>query len=337
MTAGMVGADSEELRRLAARCAQAAGQIDTLARTLRQRLYSAGWDGHDAQTFRRDWEGRHSPVLTSVASGLRAAGQTLLAEAQQQTDASSARAGAGIPFWAAALATASGRGVARALPASTAAALVQFLVKISDPGTRLAISAVWERTLGIERSVGGSGSYGFLPYDYRASASAEARVYGDASAELSSDGLTAQAGIGAGLAATLAARGRLGNDHVNVRGGAHVSAEASAKATGSAELGPRGGTVLGGVSAGARLEAGVDGNVKVSGVDVGARGEVYAGVDVHAEVEASFTVDKIKAEIDVGAAFGFGGGVSVDVEVSPLEIARDVNREAEKAWKGLLR
>jgi hypothetical protein len=162
-------------------------------------------------------------------------------------------------------------------------------------------------------------------------------VHADGSAELSREGLTAQATVGGALLATLAAQGRLGNDHVNARGAAHVSAEASAEASARAHLGPDGGALRGGVSAGARLEAGVDGNVKVSGVDVGARGEVYAGVDFHAQVETSFTADSIRTEIDVGAALGVGGGMSVDVEVNPRELAHDVNREAEKLWSGLFR
>ena len=53
----MTGADAEAVRRLAARCTEAAGQIDTLARSLRSRLYSAGWDGPDAQAFLRNGRG----------------------------------------------------------------------------------------------------------------------------------------------------------------------------------------------------------------------------------------------------------------------------------------
>jgi hypothetical protein len=48
----------------------------------------------------------------------------------------------------------------------------------------------------MERVVDGSGSSGVIPYEYRASAAVEALVYAEASAELSRDGLTAQAGLG---------------------------------------------------------------------------------------------------------------------------------------------
>ena len=329
----MIGADVGAVRQLAAGCGRAAAQMDALAGSLRQRLYSAGWDGDDAQAFRRDWEGRHAPVLTAVAAALREAGRLLLSEAQQQVDASSVRGVAAAAPMVSVLAAAPGR--AGGLPIDGLLSLATVLASITDPEARLSATAAWERAWTLQRGVDGSGRFGVVPWEYSATAALEARVHADAGVELSSDGLTAEVALGAAIAATLTASGRIGNDHVNAHGSAHVSAEASAEATATAHLGPDGGSVRGGVSVGARAEAGVDGGVKVSGVDVGGRGAVYAGVDFHAQAEASFTADRVKAQVDVGAALGFGGGVSVDVDVAPHEIVQDVGREAEKLWNGL--
>ena len=335
MSGPMTGADADAVRRLAARCAEAATLIDTLARSLRSRIYAAGWDGPDAHAFQRDWNGRHVPALTSVAAGLRAAGEHLTGEAEAQTRASDA--GTARPTGA------------PPVPVSSTA-MLDFLSRIGDPTLRASVARAWERgvdapalraslAVAWEESLGelraeaeGTTTAGGVPVSYASSATLEARVRASAGVGLTSESLTAQASAGAVLAATLAARGRVGTDLVNVEGSASVSARASAEASARARVGPEGASVRAGGAIGARVEAGVEGEVEVSGIEAGGRATAYAGVDLHAYVEASFSADSIKAEVDVGAALGIGGGVSFDVEIDPGELVDEVGDEAERLW-----
>lgn len=93
MSTGMVGADVDSLRQFASRVGQSASTLDSLSQAVRWQLYSAGWDGGDAEAFRRDWDSQHAPAIQAVASHLRTSSQRLLAEAQQQENTSNSYGG----------------------------------------------------------------------------------------------------------------------------------------------------------------------------------------------------------------------------------------------------
>lgn len=91
----MVGADADQLDRLAARMQQTSTALSLLSKTIGVALRAAPWFGGVADVFRNRWSGDHARSLAETASFLRENADVLRANAQQQRDASSATGGGG--------------------------------------------------------------------------------------------------------------------------------------------------------------------------------------------------------------------------------------------------
>lgn len=89
----MYGADVDQLRQMARSFSQVATSLDTISAGLRQASNSAPWRGMDAERFRAVWENTHQRQLASAAEALREGASALLANADQQEEASSGTGG----------------------------------------------------------------------------------------------------------------------------------------------------------------------------------------------------------------------------------------------------
>lgn len=92
----MVGADVDELRQLASTFNARAAQLKSIESQLNWRIHSAPWEGHDVSRFVNDWNTRHRRVIASAAVSITNAAQDLLANADQQEQASTAGYAGGI-------------------------------------------------------------------------------------------------------------------------------------------------------------------------------------------------------------------------------------------------
>ncbi|NND02617.1 MAG: hypothetical protein HKN91_07505 [Acidimicrobiia bacterium] len=80
-----LGADVEQLDRMAAKFEQHAGQIEDTIRILGGEVESVWWEGSDAQRFKSDWNGTHRSNLQRLCQELRqTAGQVKKQAAQQR-------------------------------------------------------------------------------------------------------------------------------------------------------------------------------------------------------------------------------------------------------------
>jgi len=86
----MVGADIGELRELAAIFNARAAQLKSIESQLNWRIHSAPWQGHDVSRFVQDWNIRHRKVILGASASIASAAQGLLANAEQQEQASAA-------------------------------------------------------------------------------------------------------------------------------------------------------------------------------------------------------------------------------------------------------
>ena len=91
----MVGADVDELERLAVRMAEEARRLDLLGATLSRQLQTTPWRGARSDRFRAEWRTRHIRQLREAAGFLRHGGDVLAHNARQQRHASSAVSGSG--------------------------------------------------------------------------------------------------------------------------------------------------------------------------------------------------------------------------------------------------
>lgn len=90
---GMVGADLEQLRSLAASYDRAATQLRQTSTAVRNGIQISAWVGPFAIRFRRMWDSEHSVQLIRAAAALSAQARVLRLEADQQEHASKAAGG----------------------------------------------------------------------------------------------------------------------------------------------------------------------------------------------------------------------------------------------------
>lgn len=91
---GMVGADLEELRALAASFERAATQLTETGRRVRSGIQISAWVGPFAVRFRSTWDSEHSVALRRAAEALSAQARQLRQKADQQESVSSVAAAA---------------------------------------------------------------------------------------------------------------------------------------------------------------------------------------------------------------------------------------------------
>ncbi|MEL7975458.1 C2 family cysteine protease [Isoptericola sp. F-RaC21] len=81
---GRLGADPEDLRRLASAFERAGEGLEDDARQIGTTIRAAGWDGPDAQRYLSRWESSCKPVLLGVGRDLTSTAATLRGEARAQ-------------------------------------------------------------------------------------------------------------------------------------------------------------------------------------------------------------------------------------------------------------
>lgn len=170
---------------------------------------------------------------------------------------------------------------------------------------------------GVEGNLGQHGKY-----DASGFVGAEAKA--DASVSLGKEGLRAKAGAEAFAGAKGEAGIAYDNGPLAAHAGASAMAGAEAKADTSLAIGKEGITARARADAFAGAKAAAEVGASIAGIGGTVGGEVYAGIGGHAEVDAAFTAERVKVNVDVGAAVGIGAGVKFSVDVQPKEFVDDV-------------
>ena len=326
------GMNVAEVRQLAHSMRQGADRLRAVVSTVDGRVNHSSWVGPQAERFRHEfWPARRSQILHAAAE-LQGLAQSAGNNADEQERASGGQVSGGSSAWTSYSSLVQSTLLSLGLSA-TGATLQETLRRlITDPTVRLAVERSLERVVGWQNS--GNGSLGGVPAEYRLSAEAYARVYGNAGFEFDSRHLAADAEAGAIIGARLQADGHIGNEHAGLGGNAYVEAEIGAKIKGNVTFDEDGLAASVGADVGARVEVGADARAHLSGVEAGVEARAYAGLTAHADVTGEISMDKVKAHVDVGAAIGIGGGLAFDVEVRPTEVASDTWEMASKWTKG---
>ncbi|KSU70785.1 hypothetical protein GA0061083_3758 [Pseudarthrobacter enclensis] len=93
MAGTFYGGDVAQLRQLAKDLAGGANRLNALGQQLNSTISSGLWKGHDGERFRSEWTASHLKLLRSATSGLEAASKALLANADEQEQASKGAGG----------------------------------------------------------------------------------------------------------------------------------------------------------------------------------------------------------------------------------------------------
>ncbi|MEV7633723.1 WXG100 family type VII secretion target [Microbacterium sp. NPDC089318] len=93
MAGTFYGGDVAQLRQLAKDLAGGANRLNALGQQLNSTISSGLWKGHDGDRFRSEWTASHLKLLKSATSGLEAASKALLANADEQEQASQGAGG----------------------------------------------------------------------------------------------------------------------------------------------------------------------------------------------------------------------------------------------------
>jgi uncharacterized protein YukE len=86
----MLGADPEELDRLAVTFDRSAQTLERLRQQIAATVAASYWQGQEADRFRSEWSGRLGPTIASAAAMLQASASYVRVKAQEQIAASSA-------------------------------------------------------------------------------------------------------------------------------------------------------------------------------------------------------------------------------------------------------
>jgi hypothetical protein len=166
-----------------------------------------------------------------------------------------------------------------------------------------------------------SGKYGTID-----AAVGEAAADGEASARYGEDGLE---GTLWGTAGIYAINGEASGTvaGVDLAGQAYLGAEVEGKAEARIDL--LAGTVAVGTGVNAFVGAKAEGaatkkDVLVKGADVTAKGAIMTGAGIVAEGEFGYDDHVIKADFDLGAAWGIGAEIGFEVELNVAEAGEDI-------------
>ncbi len=89
----IIGANPDDLDRVATRISAAGRQLSVLERQMTAQLYAANWQGGDADMFKNAWNTRHRREIAGAVSWLDDADVALRRNADQQRRASEADGG----------------------------------------------------------------------------------------------------------------------------------------------------------------------------------------------------------------------------------------------------
>jgi uncharacterized protein YukE len=85
-----LGADVEELDRLARKFDEEAQQISQATQQISSQVQSTWWKGHDSDRFKSEWNSNYASQLRKIAEALKQVGSTVRKQAAQQRQTSGA-------------------------------------------------------------------------------------------------------------------------------------------------------------------------------------------------------------------------------------------------------
>ena len=85
-----LGADVEELDRLARKFDEEAQQISQATQQISSQVQSTWWKGTDADRFKSEWNSNYASQLRKIAEALKQVGSTVRKQAAQQRQTSGA-------------------------------------------------------------------------------------------------------------------------------------------------------------------------------------------------------------------------------------------------------
>ena len=91
----LLGADTDELRRLRQQMDAFVSQLQSVGATTTQHLQSLAWHGRDQQTFLDAWSGQYQPSLQRTAEAVTEAGRVVEEQAADQDRVSGGAGGGG--------------------------------------------------------------------------------------------------------------------------------------------------------------------------------------------------------------------------------------------------
>jgi hypothetical protein len=304
---GFVGADVGQLQALAKRLENGSRRLDRIMETSSSSIMTASWLGADIDVIRSRWIRAVRPELAAATQALDQLSKKLLAQAQQQEEASE-------QFGTRRGESAAAADALRSL-AGTAVLGAGLLLRVGDDAAG---------TIGVSDSR----SRDFTAGEMRGSGSASYFVGAEGaafrSATVGPEGLSAGVGASGSVGVVGSVEGNASLGVASVAGTAGVFGGARGSAGASTTVGPDGVSARVGVDAFAGVEATASGKVDVGGVTAGATAHAYAGIGGHANADVSVTAEKIDLSLDLGLAVGVGGGIKVDLSFSPMEAAKNI-------------
>jgi hypothetical protein len=370
-----LGADVEQLDRLARTFDTEATRLERSASTLRSLVASVTWMGPDAGQFRGQFNQGMSQQLVSAARALHEEARQLALQATQQRVASDdgtgvggggvgAGGGGGGGSWGGgtesggwrfgaegstftgaragdgeAFAGAEARGEVsaaygdlfstRAWAHGQAGAGAEGSADFTMGDGRIEGEAEGYAFAGLRGEVGQQTSVlgGLVENESTLSALLGAEGEGNGSFHLGLDGLEAEAEARAfaGARAAYSSDTSIFGDFAGLGTEAYAEAGASASGNAHVDAGPLGVDAGAGFDLFAGARAGVDGEVNMLNDHVGLSGGVgvRTGVGLEADAQVAFGLERVGAEVDLGAALGLGFDASLGFEFSPSGLATD--------------
>ena len=296
----LLGADVQELERLATTIGRVGHELATTHRTIDGVLTATSWTGPDATRFRNSWANDQG-ALRRLSSSLEELTRELQRNAREQTRASSLS------------------GMAGGTSAGGAHPFSRLFDAIASGGVDLArmAASVGMGPLALVEALNRAGMTGAgSPLsDYT-------RLDGRASGSFGADGghfeLWGQAGLGIDAAAST----DLGPGTLAARLEAFAGAEGYA--VGDLVWGEDG--ILATLEAGGFLGVKAEGTAEYSIPGIGSasvNASAAAGLGAWLDGEASVSWDKVELALDAGLVFGVGGEIGLGLEFSPAEIYDD--------------
>lgn len=330
-----LGADVDQLDRLAQRFQTEGGRLDATAAALTAAIRGVRWIGPDADAFRAEWSSTMAPRLTNIADVVRTQGQALSRQALQQRQASDGGAGlpscpinpgTGLPdpgFW-----TSSGD--------LSAPAYANGGASWNTDNGELHGGAWFDARSG----VGAAGDFRLGTHGWTTSGQGDVFLGGrsDGRAWLDADGSGAGFGAEGDVFLGLDGRGELSTEMAGGLVGTTTGVEgrvgAGANADASAHVGTDG--VGAHFGAGAMLGASADVSHETSLLDghitQGGTASFSAGaVGLGGGADVNWSMDNVSYDVDFGAALGLGFDVSVNGSFSPSGLMDDAGDVADGA------
>ena len=309
------GADPEGLEQFASDLSQASGQFRQIQRQLSARIHSAPWSGSDASRFLDSWRGPYSSSLLSTASALEQAASIVRRNAEEQRAAGAAESGSTSAWSGMASGFAGGGGGVGA--GSEASGWHGLSGSAEVSGSRSIGSLTMTGGANVEtfKAHTDSGTYFNTP------------KYDLVSGEWSPLAVGATASAAYNIAAASAnGSAKLGAATVGATASASVGAQADAQA--GLSLGKNGVGAHAGV--GGSVGARVDGSTSAEafGQKATVQGHAIAGLELHADIDANVSLNKVEMSLSIGAALGVGGGWDVKVELDPIAAAQNLEKFA---------